>query len=139
MIALGLSIFNSSFGLCGPAGVSLSTKFTFYMRFYFGLLCKGLLGLALALVCLAPARAQYIDVSEPVPFECPIVCAGGALTVKIFNLENLGNGAQLQAQLSNDQGSFASGIQTLPIAEYSTNNGTRGNVFWIDQGRACAA
>jgi len=74
--------------------------------------------------CLAPAGAQqFIDLSEPVPFLCPVVCAGGSIVAKVFRIQGL-QGSQLQAVLSSAQGSFATGAQTLPIAAYSTNNGS---------------
>ena len=69
------------------------------------------------------ASAQYISRSEPVPFNCPSVCASGRLILKIPQIQNLPNGAIIQAELSNAAGSFASGTQILTSNSYSTNQG----------------
>ncbi len=74
-------------------------------------------------MCL-PVYGQYISRSEPIPYNCPVVCASGTLTLKIPQIQNLPAGSQIQALLSNSSGSFASGTQVLPVASYSTNTGT---------------
>ncbi len=79
------------------------------------------------LMCF-PAWGQYISRSEPVPYNCPVVCVSGTLTLKIPQIQNLPAGSQIQALLSNASGSFASGTQVLPVASYSTNTGTS----WIN-------
>lgn len=68
-------------------------------------------------------RAQYISRSEPVPYSCPVICASGTITLKIPQIQNLPAGSQIQALLSNASGSFATGTQVLPAAQYSTNQG----------------
>lgn len=73
-------------------------------------------------------NAQYISRSEPVPFDCPTVCAGGKLILKVPQVENLSQGAQVQAWLSNAQGSFNSGTTTLTPVRYSLNQGNS----WIN-------
>lgn len=72
--------------------------------------------------------SQYISRSEPVPFDCPSVCAGGKLILKVPQVENLSQGAQVQAWLSNAQGSFSSGTTTLTPVRYSLNQGSS----WIN-------
>jgi gliding motility-associated-like protein len=67
---------------------------------------------------------QYISRSEPVPYTCPTICASGTITLKIPQIQNLSVGSQVQALLSNAAGSFATGTQVLPMAQYSTNSGT---------------
>jgi len=52
------------------------------------------------------------------------VCASGTITLKIPQIQGLPAGSQIQALLSNALGSFASGTQVLPVAQYSTNAGT---------------
>ncbi len=69
-------------------------------------------------------EAQYISRSEPVPYNCPSVCASGRLILKVPQIQNLPNGAIIQAELSNAAGSFASGTQILTSNSYSTNQGT---------------
>ena len=65
------------------------------------------------------SKAQYISTSETVPFVCPSVCAGGTLVLKIFQLQNLSVGAQVQAVLSNSSGGFGSGTTTISCNRYS--------------------
>jgi gliding motility-associated-like protein len=67
--------------------------------------------------------AQYISRSEPVPYDCPVVCAGASLILKVPQIENFPNGTVIQALLSNAAGSFASGTQTLVALRYSFNQG----------------
>ena len=69
-------------------------------------------------------NAQYISMSEPVPYSCPVICASGTITLKVNQIENLPAGSQIEALLSNAAGSFATGTQVLPFSEFSTNNGT---------------
>lgn len=77
-----------------------------------------------AFVCLAhQASAQYISTCETVPFQCPLVCAGGNFTVKVFQVQRLPNGAQVQGELSDASGNFGAGSQILPVSAYSTNGG----------------
>lgn len=64
-------------------------------------------------------RAQYISTSETVPFVCPSVCAGGTLVLKIFQVQNLTVGAQVQAVLSNSTGGFGTGATTISCNRYS--------------------
>lgn len=75
------------------------------------------------MVLQSSALAQYISRSEPVPYNCPSICASGTITLKINQIENLPNGAEIQALLSNATGSFATGTQVLSISEFSTNQG----------------
>ncbi len=70
------------------------------------------------------AQAQYISTSETVPYTCPSVCAGGTLVLKIFQLQNLTSGAQVQAILSNSTGGFGSGTTTINCNRYSTSSAT---------------
>lgn len=72
--------------------------------------------------------AQYISRSEPVPYNCPSTCAGGTIILKIPQVQNLPNGALLQALLSNANGSFASGTTALSSTRYSFNQGNT----WIN-------
>jgi len=67
--------------------------------------------------------AQYISRSEPVPYDCPVICAGAGLILKVPQIENFPNGTVIQALLSNASGSFASGTQTLVATRYSFNQG----------------
>jgi len=76
------------------------------------------------LFCSATASAQYISRSEPVPYSCPVVCAGGRIVLKIPQIDNLPAGSVIQALLSNATGSFGSGTQTLNATRYSLNQGT---------------
>jgi gliding motility-associated-like protein len=69
------------------------------------------------------ASAQYISRSEPVPYACPVVCAGGRIVLKIPQIDNLPVGSVIQALLSNASGSFVSGTQTLNATRYSLNQG----------------
>jgi len=70
------------------------------------------------------AKAQYISTSETVPYVCPSVCASGTLVLKIFQLQNLTSGAQVQAVLSNSTGGFGSGTATISCNRYSTVSAT---------------
>ena len=74
--------------------------------------------------CITTSYAQYISRSEPLPYACPTVCAGGLLTLRVNQIENLPNGSAVQAWLSNANASFATGTNTLEASQYSTNNGT---------------
>jgi gliding motility-associated-like protein len=74
--------------------------------------------------CSATASAQYISRSEPVPYACPAVCAGGRFILKIPQIDNLPAGSIIQALLSNAAGSFATGTQTINATRYSLNQGT---------------
>ena len=66
-----------------------------------------------------------MSLSQPDPsFNCPVVCQGGALQLKVFQIQNFPAGTQIQALLSNASGSFANGTQILPVGQYSTNNGS---------------
>ncbi len=71
------------------------------------------------LLFLSTSKAQYISTSETVPFVCPSVCAGGVLVLKIFQLQNLTVGAQVQAVLSNPTGGFGSGTTSISCNRYS--------------------
>jgi len=77
----------------------------------------------LFVLCSTFASAQYISRSEPVPYACPLVCAGGTIVLKIPQIDNLPIGSIIQALLSNASGSFASGTQTLNASRYSLNQG----------------
>jgi len=81
--------------------------------------------LLLLLFCLIGhlSFAQYISRSEPVPYDCPVVCAGAGLILKVPQIENFPNGTVIQALLSNAAGSFANGTQTLVATRYSFNQG----------------
>ncbi|MFN5371943.1 MAG: gliding motility-associated C-terminal domain-containing protein [Bacteroidia bacterium] len=69
--------------------------------------------------------SQYISLSQPDPsYNCPVVCQGGTLQLKVFQIENFPAGTQIQALLSNATGSFASGTQILPVTQYSITNGS---------------
>lgn len=70
------------------------------------------------------ANAQYISRSETPNFTCPVVCAGGTITLKVFQIQNLPAGSQIQVFLSSPTGSFAAGTSTLPVSQFSTNQGT---------------
>ncbi len=83
--------------------------------------------IVLLLHCLVSGSvfSQYLSLCQPDPsFNCPVVCQGGTLQLKVFQIQNFPAGTQIQALLSNASGSFASGTQILPINQYSTNNGT---------------
>ncbi|MEO0312587.1 MAG: hypothetical protein RIQ89_2244 [Bacteroidota bacterium] len=69
------------------------------------------------------AHAQYISRSEPVPYNCPSVCLGGSIVLKVNQIQNLPAGSLVQALVSNPSGSFASGTTTLNCTRYSTNLG----------------
>ncbi len=66
------------------------------------------------------AKAQFIDIAEPVPFGCPSACAGSTLILKIFHVQNLPIGATVQALLSNASGSFVSGTTLINSNRFST-------------------
>ncbi len=69
--------------------------------------------------------SQYLSLCQPDPsFNCPVVCQGGTLQLKVFQIQNFPTGTQIQALLSNASGSFANGTQILPVAQYSNNNGS---------------
>jgi gliding motility-associated-like protein len=72
--------------------------------------------------------AQYISRSEPIPFNCPTVCAGGKLILKVNQVENFSSGTIIYALLSNASGSFASGTTQLPSSRFSFNQGAS----WIN-------
>ena len=76
-----------------------------------------------SLLFAGPAHAQYISTCETVPFACPSVCTGGSFTVRVFQLQRLGNGAQVQGELSALGGAYGPGRQLLPVEAYSTNGG----------------
>ncbi|MES2389425.1 MAG: gliding motility-associated C-terminal domain-containing protein, partial [Bacteroidota bacterium] len=76
------------------------------------------------MLLFSKAEAQYISLSETVPFTCPVVCTGGSFTVKIFQVQRLPNGSEVQAELSDANGIFGAGSQNLSVAAYSTNGGT---------------
>jgi len=81
--------------------------------------------LCLCLLGLESSFSQYLSLCQPDPsFNCPVVCQGGTLQLKVFQIQNFPAGTQIQALLSNASGSFASGTQILPFAQYSTNNGS---------------
>jgi gliding motility-associated-like protein len=83
---------------------------------------KWLIYLGLLLHC-GVSQAQYISRSEPVPYTCPVVCAGGELLLKVPQVQNFPNGTLIQAELSNTSGSFSSGSQVLNATRYSLNQG----------------
>ncbi len=70
------------------------------------------------------SQAQYISTSETVPFVCPSICAGGTLILKIFQIDNLSAGAQVQAILSNSTGGFVSGATAISANRYSLSSAT---------------
>jgi hypothetical protein len=72
--------------------------------------------------------AQYISRSEPIPFNCPTICAGGKLILKVNQVENFSTGTIIYALLSNASGSFASGTAQLPSSRFSFNQGAS----WIN-------
>jgi len=74
------------------------------------------------------ANAQYISRSEPIPYNCPSICAGGKLILKINQIENFPNSTLIQALLSNSGGSFASDTSHLSSVRYSFNQGSS----WIN-------
>lgn len=81
--------------------------------------------LSLCLLGIESSFSQYLSLCQPDPsFNCPVVCQGGTLQLKVFQIQNFPAGTQIQALLSNASGSFASGTQILPFAQYSTNNGS---------------
>ena len=82
----------------------------------------------LVLLPLPEARAQYISVTEPVPFVCPVVCAGSSITLKVFQIENFPTGTRFEALLSDMNGSFTTGTQSIAPEAYSINGG--GNFFF---------
>jgi gliding motility-associated-like protein len=87
-----------------------------------------ILALILAFVLMQKSNAQYISRSQPDPsYNCPVVCQGGTLQLIVFQVENFPNGTQIQALLSNAAGSFSTGTQILPIAQFSTSNGATWN------------
>jgi gliding motility-associated-like protein len=67
--------------------------------------------------------AQYISRSEPVPYDCPVVCAGAGLILKVPQIENFPNGTVIQALLSNSAGLFTNGTQVLDAVRFSFNQG----------------
>lgn len=67
--------------------------------------------------------SQYISRSETLNFTCPVICAGGTITLKVFQIQNLPAGSQVQVLLSNPTGGFATGTSTLNVTQYSTNQG----------------
>jgi gliding motility-associated-like protein len=74
------------------------------------------------------AKAQYISRSEPIPYNCPSVCAGGKLLLKINQIENFPTGTLIEALVSNVNGTFNTGITILPSIKYSLNQG----ITWIN-------
>lgn len=81
------------------------------------------LSLILLFLEISAVRAQYISRSEPVPYDCPSVCAGGSLILKVNQIHNFSSGIQIQAQLSNSGGGFSSLTSNLTTVKYSLNNG----------------
>lgn len=79
--------------------------------------------LAIFSLFAGPVFGQYISTCETVPFACPSVCTGSSFTVKVFQLQRLGNGAQVQGELSGPSGAYGAGGQLLPVEAYSTNGG----------------
>jgi gliding motility-associated-like protein len=73
-------------------------------------------------------KAQYISRSEPVPYDCPSVCAGGSLMIKIPQVQGFASGTQIQAQLSNAAGNFGAGAIILLTIRHSFNQGSS----WIN-------
>ncbi|MFN4124041.1 MAG: gliding motility-associated C-terminal domain-containing protein [Flavobacteriales bacterium] len=71
---------------------------------------------------ISSVQAQFISRSEPVPFNCPSVCASGTLVLKVPQIENVGPGT-IQAHLSNVAGNFGAGAQILEVSRFSTNQG----------------
>lgn len=81
--------------------------------------------ISLLLLGIESTFSQYLSLCQPDPsFNCPVVCQGGTLQLKVFQIQNFPAGTQIQALLSNASGSFASGTQILPFAQFSTNNGS---------------
>jgi PKD repeat protein len=76
------------------------------------------------LVFTLNAEAQYISRSEPQPYSCPIICQGGTLFLRIFQVQNIPAGSRVQALVSNVNGSFASGTTTLEVSRYTFNQST---------------
>ena len=72
-------------------------------------------------------KAQYISRSEPVPYDCPVICAGGILMIKVPQVQNFASGTQIQAQLSNSAGSFNTGSSLLVTLRHSFNQGSSWN------------
>lgn len=71
---------------------------------------------------ISSAKAQYISRSEPVPYNCPTVCASGTIVLKVPQIENVGPGT-IQAHLSDAAGNFGAGSQILEASRFSTNQG----------------
>jgi PKD repeat protein len=67
-------------------------------------------------------NAQYISRAEPVPYACPVVCAGGSFIIRIFHVQNVGNGGTIQVLLSNQNGQFGTGTTVLEATRYRINN-----------------
>jgi gliding motility-associated-like protein len=79
-------------------------------------------------LCSINTKAQYISRSEPIPYNCPSVCAGGKLILKINQIENFPTGTLVEALVSNANGTFNSGTTLLPSLKYSFNQGST----WIN-------
>ena len=70
------------------------------------------------------AKAAFIDIAQPEPYNCPSACGGSALIFRVNNIQNLPTGALVQAMLSNASGSFASGTTLINSNRYSGVSGT---------------
>ena len=79
--------------------------------------------LLLPVLFAGSACAQpYLSLSEPVPYACPVTCAGGTINVVIYQIQRLPAGSEVQAELSNASGVYGTGSQIMPIAAYSNSS-----------------
>jgi len=77
------------------------------------------------------AVAQFVDITQNEPFANPTsVCAGGVLTFRLNNLQNLNNGCIIKMELSALGGGFPGTV--LTTVEHSFNNTTwiTGDFIW---------
>lgn len=68
----------------------------------------------LALLLALPAQAQFIAQPQPIQGVCPTLCPGSTFGISLPAVQDLGSGTEILTELSDPNGSFASGTTILP-------------------------
>jgi gliding motility-associated-like protein len=88
--------------------------------------------MAILLMALCqPGYGQFVDITQVEPYSNPAsVCAGGILTFRLNNLQNLNSGSIITMELSTPAGTFPGTV--LSTIEWSANNATwtTGSYVW---------
>jgi gliding motility-associated-like protein len=87
--------------------------------------------MVLLIALCQPGYGQFVDITQVEPYSNPAsVCAGGILTFRLNNLQNLNPGSIITMELSTAGGAFPGTV--LTTIEWSTNNNTwtTGNYVW---------